>query len=173
MLSETVANVDFDAFYFAERKSLVRFVMFLGCGDANTAEDIAQTAFAKAFPVWATIRSPRAWLRTVAQNEFIRHCHTAARETSLEAGAERAERAAGVSAAIALEQQAATRELLAALIAALPPKQRHAMAWHWDGFSDEEIADELGDSAVAVRKNRSRAMKKLRRFLADARRDAA
>lgn len=86
MLSETVANVDFDAFYFAERKSLVRFVMFLGCGDANTAEDIAQTAFAKAFPVWATIRSPRAWLRTVAQNEFIRHCHTAARETSLEAG---------------------------------------------------------------------------------------
>ena len=56
--------------------------------------------------------------------------------------------------------------MLAAVIAGLPPKQRQVMAWHWDGFSDEEIAAELGDSADAVRKNRSRAMSKLRRSLA-------
>jgi DNA-directed RNA polymerase specialized sigma24 family protein len=46
------------------------------------------------------------------------------------------------------------------------------MAWHWDGFSDAEIAHELGDSEAAVRKNRSRAMKNLRRALADERRGA-
>ncbi len=41
MLSETVAGVDFAAFYRAERRPLVRFVMFLGCADADAAEDIA------------------------------------------------------------------------------------------------------------------------------------
>ena len=84
----------------------------------------------------------------------------------------RADRPAGASAALALEQQAETREVLAAVIADLPPKQRQVMAWHWDGFSDAEIAGELGDSEAAVRKNRSRAMKNLRRLLADERRGA-
>ena len=111
VLSETVADVDFAAFYRAERRSLVRFVMFLGCADADMAEDIAQTAFARAFPVWTEIRIPQAWLRKVAQNEFFRHCRAAARETSLEAAPERADRVAGVSVAMALEQQADTREV--------------------------------------------------------------
>jgi RNA polymerase sigma-70 factor (ECF subfamily) len=66
---------------------------------------------------------------------------------------------------MALEQQAATREVLAA-IAGLPPKQQQVMAWHWDGFSDTEIASQTGESTAAVRKNRNRAMKKLRRSLA-------
>jgi RNA polymerase sigma factor (sigma-70 family) len=165
VLSETVADVDFNAFYAAERRSLVRFVMFLGCADAGTAEDIAQTAFTRAFPVWNTIRFPQAWLRKVAQNEYWRHCRAAARETSLDADPDRADCSAGISAAMALEQQADTREVLAA-IADLPPKQRQVMAWHWDGFSDAEIAAELGDSAAAVRKNRNRAMKSLRQSLA-------
>jgi DNA-directed RNA polymerase specialized sigma24 family protein len=56
VLAGTVAGVDFDAFYRAERKPLVRFVMFLGCADAGTAEDITQTAFAEALA--------RAWSRT-------------------------------------------------------------------------------------------------------------
>jgi RNA polymerase sigma factor (sigma-70 family) len=140
-------------------------VMFLGCADAGTAEDIAQTAFTRAFPVWNTIRFPRAWLRKVAQNEYLRYCRAAARETSLDADPGRADRPAGISAAMVLEQQAATREVLAA-IADLPPKQRQVMAWHWDGFSDAEIAAEIGDSAAAVRKNRNRAMKNLRQSLA-------
>jgi len=152
VLSETVANVDFVAFYDAERGSLVRFVMFLGA-DAGTAEDIAQTTFMRAFEAWNTSRLNRAWLRKVAQNEYFMHCRAAARETSLDADPRRADRLAGVSAA-------------AAVITGLPPKQRQVMAWHWDGFSDVEIAAELGDSVVAVRKNRNRAMKNLRQSLA-------
>jgi DNA-directed RNA polymerase specialized sigma24 family protein len=46
------------------------------------------------------------------------------------------------------------------------------MAWHWDGFSDAEIAIQLGDSEVAVRKNRSRALKNLRRYLDETGREA-
>ena len=172
VLSETVADVDFAAFYQSERRSLVRFVMFLGCADADMAEDIAQTAFTRAFPVWTEIRLPHAWLRKVAQNEFFRHCRAAARETSLEAAPERADRVAGISVAMALEQQSDTREVLAAVIAGLPPKQRQVMAWYWDGFSDAEIASQIGDSDAAVRKNRSRAMKKLKQSLAQMGRDA-
>jgi RNA polymerase sigma-70 factor (ECF subfamily) len=117
VLSETVAGVDFAAFYRAERRPLVRFVMFLGCADADAAEDIAQTAFVRAFPVWETIRFSQAWLRKVAQNEFIRYGRAAGRVTSLEAVPERAERPAAVAAALAVEQQADTREVLAAVIA--------------------------------------------------------
>jgi RNA polymerase sigma factor (sigma-70 family) len=169
VLSETVANVEFNAFYHAERVRLVRFVMFLGA-DPDTAEDVVQTAFTRAFPVWHTIRFPQAWLRKVAQSEYAGHCRAAARQTSLDAAPGRADRPAGLSAAMALEQQAATREVLATGIAGLPPKQRQVMAWAWDGFSDAEIASELGDSEAAVRKNRSRAMRNLRRALADERR---
>ena len=165
VLSETVANVDFVAFYDAERRSLVRFVMFLGA-DASTAEDIAQTTFLRAFAVWNTSRLNRAWLRKVAQNDYFMHCRAAARQTSLDADPERGDRLAGVSAAVAVEQQAVTREVLGDGIAGLPPKQRQVMAWHWDGFSDAEIAAELGDTAAAVRKNRNRAMKNLRQSLA-------
>jgi RNA polymerase sigma factor (sigma-70 family) len=159
-----VANVEFNAFYRAEHRVLVRFVMFLGA-DAGTAEDIAQTAFTRAFPMWHTIRFPQAWLRKVAQNEYLRHCRAAARVTSLDATPGQADRLAEISAAMAVEQHADTREVLAA-IADLPPKQRQVMAWHWDGFSDAEIAAEIGDSAAAVRKNRNRAMKNLRKSLA-------
>lgn len=168
VLSETVTGVDFDTFYRAERKSLVRFVMWLGCSDAGTADDIAQTAFIRAFPAWETIQFPQAWLRKVAQNEYARYCRAAARETSLDAEPGRADRQAGTSAAMALEQQSDTRDLLAA-IADLPPKQRQVMAWHWDGFSDAETAVALGDSTEAVRKNRNRAMKNLRRSLTQVR----
>ena len=67
---------------------------------------------------------------------------------------------------MAMEEQAVTREVLAGGLAGLPPKQRQVMAWHWDGFSDAEIAAELGDSVTAVRKNRNRAVKNLRQSLA-------
>lgn len=171
MVSETVANVDFKAFYTMERKSLVRFVMFLGCTDAGIAEDIAQTAFTRAFPLWHTIAFPQAWLRKVAQHEYIRYCQGSRREVALDLVIERTDRPSAIAAAMTLEQQADTRAFLTAGVAALPPTQRQVMAWYWDGFGDAEIAAELGISEAAVRKNRSRAMKTLRRTLGT-RRDA-
>ena len=168
---QSVANVEFDAFYDMERAALVRFVMYLGCADADTAEDIAHTAFTRAVAAWATIRFPKAWLRKVAQNEYLRYCQAAARETPLDPAAGEDGRP-GLSAAMALDHQAGLREVLVTALGELPLKQRQVMAWHWDGFSDAEIAGQLGDSEVAVRKNRSRAMKNLRRHLKRAGRDA-
>ena len=168
---QSVANVEFDAFYDMERAALVRFVMYLGCADADTAEDIAHAAFTRAFAAWATIRFPKAWLRKVAQNEYLRYCQAAARETPLDPAAGE-DGGPGLSAAMALDHQAGLREVLVTALGELPLKQRQVMAWHWDGFSDAEIAGQLGDSEVVVRKNRSRAMKNLRRHLKRAGRDA-
>ena len=171
VLSEIVTNVEFDAFYALERTALIRFVMYLGCADADTAEDITHAAFTRAFAAWATIRFPTAWVRKVAQNEYFRYCQAAARETPLDAAsADGAQRV--LSAAMALDHQTGLREGLATAISELPPKQRQVMAWHWDGFSDGEIAIQLGDSEVAVRKNRSRALKNLRRYLDETGREA-
>jgi RNA polymerase sigma-70 factor (ECF subfamily) len=159
--------VDFPEFFSQERRPLVRFVMSLGA-DADLAADIAQTAFERAFPIWDTIAYPRAWLRRVSHHELIRQARTAARETLTDTPPDRS---SAISAALAVELHAQTRDVLAAL-ASLPPKQRLVMAWSYDGFSDTEIACELGDTPAAVRQNHSKARKKLRRAFGQMGRDA-
>lgn len=160
VLSETVAGVDFADVFMTEQIPLMRFVISLGASP-DLAADVTQTAFERAFPVWDTIQFPRAWLRRVAQNELTRVARQSARETLTDTPPERS---SAVSAAIAVEQRAQAQDVLAAL-ASLPPKQRQVMAWSFDGFSDAEIARELGDTPEAVRQNHSKARKKLRRSI--------
>jgi DNA-directed RNA polymerase specialized sigma24 family protein len=87
-MSDTVSRVDFPDFFAAELKSLMRFARSLGADPELTA-DVAQTAFERAFPVWDTIRYPRAWLRRVAQNELTELARKAARETLTDSPPER------------------------------------------------------------------------------------
>jgi RNA polymerase sigma-70 factor (ECF subfamily) len=160
VLPGKAGHVDFPVFFAAERKPLARFVRSLGA-NPELAADIAQTAFERAFRAWDTIDHPRAWLRRVAQRELA--------ETARKAGRERLtdsppDRAGAVSAAMAVELQAQSRDVLAVL-ASLPVKQRQVMAWSYDGFSAAEIARETGDSAEAVRQNLARARKTLRKAL--------
>jgi DNA-directed RNA polymerase specialized sigma24 family protein len=107
-------------------------------------------------------RSRGRWSAGIAD---AKHRQDAARKVALDDAARRIDSAGAVTAALAVKQETDTRAVLAASIMALPPAQRQVMAWHWDGFSDDEIAAELAMSAAAVRKNRSRAMKSLRRAL--------
>jgi RNA polymerase sigma factor (sigma-70 family) len=158
VLPGTVTNVDFPECFAAERKPLVRFVRSLGA-DPELAADIAQTAFERAFGMWDTIEHPRSWLRRVAQRELAEVARKARREKLTDSPPERS---GAVSAAMAVELRAQSRDVLAVL-AALPDKQRQVMAWSYDGFSAGEIARELGDSPEAVRQSRAKARKKLRR----------
>jgi RNA polymerase sigma factor (sigma-70 family) len=158
VLPGKAAHVNFPDFFAAERKPLVRFVTSLGA-DPELAADIAQTAFERAFGVWDTIEHPRGWLRRVAQRELGEAARKADRERLTGSPPDRA---GAVSAAMAVELRAQSREVLAVL-ASLPEKQRQVMAWTYDGFSAAEIARELGDSAEAVRQSQSKARKKLRR----------
>lgn len=163
--AETLRDVEFAEFFARERKPLIRYLMSLRA-DEDLAGDIAQTAFEKAFAQWGTIDHPAAWLRQTALNEFRMHCRGSAREISVDSVPERR-----ISAFMAVESHAETRETLR-LLETLPLKQREVMALHYDGFSDAEIAGEIGDTPEAVRKNRNRAMKSLRRSLQSTRRAA-
>jgi RNA polymerase sigma-70 factor (ECF subfamily) len=127
---------EFASCYAREMPGLVWFVMSLGA-TPEVAADVAQSAFADAFPVWPAIRHPRAWLRRVAERGYYRR---GSRETLVESPPERPGLLPTASAA---ELRDEARAVLAAL-ATLPPKQRQVMAWCIDGYTPAEIARELG-----------------------------
>jgi RNA polymerase sigma-70 factor (ECF subfamily) len=106
--------------YKRELPGLIWFVMSLGA-NAEVAADVAQSAFADAFPLWPTIRHPRAWLRRVAERGYYRRGF---RETLVESPPERPE---PLPTARDVELRDEARAVLAAL-AALAPKQRQVMA---------------------------------------------
>lgn len=144
--------------YAREMPELVWFVMSLG-GSPEVAADVAQSAFTDAFPVWSTLRHPRAWLRRVAERGYYRRGF---REALVERPPERR---GPVSTASAAEVREAATAVLAAL-ATLPPKQRQVMAWCIDGYRPAEIAREIGADPAAVRQNLAKARKNLRHLLA-------
>jgi RNA polymerase sigma factor (sigma-70 family) len=144
--------------YAREMPGLVWFGMSLGA-TAEVAADVAQSAFAEAFPEWPAIRHPRAWLRRVAERGYHRRGF---RETLVESPPERPGLLATDSVA---ELRDEARTVLGAL-AALPPKQRQVMAWCIDGYTPAEIAREPGADPAAVRQNLAKARKNLKQVLA-------
>ncbi|MDF5758393.1 sigma-70 family RNA polymerase sigma factor [Spongiactinospora sp. TRM90649] len=159
-VSQAVSVVDFSEFYDREMASLVYFVMALGA-DGETAADVAQSAFVKAFGVWDSLRHPKAWLRRVAQNDLSDRWRARQRETLSDQLPERTD---PLSTALAVELRAEEREVVAAL-RMLPVKQRQALAWCVDGFSPAEIAEALGVRPAAVRQNLFKAKRALKAAL--------
>ncbi|RVX39154.1 RNA polymerase sigma-70 factor (ECF subfamily) [Nonomuraea polychroma] len=158
--SHAVTAADFGEFYDREMPALVWFVLALGA-DGDTAADVAQTAFVKAFSVWDDLRHPKAWLRRVAQNDLSDRRRARQRETISD---ELPDQIDLLSAAMAAELRAEQREVIAAL-KLLPIKQRQALAWCLDGFTPTEIAESLGMQPTAVRQNLFKAKRALRAAL--------
>jgi len=66
-------QAEWEACYRAEMPQLIRYLMkCFGESDMRDAADAAQSAFAELFTKWNTVRSPRAWLRTVAFRQMLR-----------------------------------------------------------------------------------------------------
>jgi RNA polymerase sigma factor (sigma-70 family) len=149
-----LAGADFADCYSRELPGLIWFVMSLGAS-AEMAADVAQSAFADAFPVWPAIQYPRAWLRRVAQRGY---CRRGSRETPVESPPERF---SPLPTASAVE----LRDEARAALATLPPKQRQVMAWCIDGYTPAEIAREMGADPAAVRQNLAKARKNLKQVL--------
>ncbi len=62
-----------DACYRAEMPRLILYLMkCFGDSDMHDAADAAQSAFTELLTKWNTVRSPRAWLRTVAFRQMLR-----------------------------------------------------------------------------------------------------
>jgi RNA polymerase sigma-70 factor (sigma-E family) len=148
---------DFSAFAVSRWPGLVRLAFGL-TGDRWMAEDIAQTALAKAYVAWRRVSradDPDAYLRRILVNASNRRFR---RRRVTEQPGDPPETAVEGPADLVSERAA----LLAAL-RQLPPRQRAVVVLrYWEDLTDAQIAATLGCSPGTVRSQLSRALAKLR-----------
>jgi RNA polymerase sigma-70 factor (sigma-E family) len=148
---------DFSAFATSRWPGLVRLAFGL-TGDRWMAEDIAQTALAKAYVAWRRVSradDPDAYLRRILVNASNRRFR---RRRVTEQPGDPPETAVDGPADLVSERAA----LLAAL-RQLPPRQRAVVVLrYWQDLTDAQIAAALGCSPGTVRSQLSRALAKLR-----------
>jgi len=148
---------DFSAFATSRWPGLVRLAFGL-TGDRWMAEDIAQTALAKAYVAWRRVSradDPDAYLRRILVNTSNRRFR---RRRVTEQPGDPPETAVDGPAELVSERAA----LLAAL-RQLPPRQRAVVVLrYWEDLTDAQIAAALGCSPGTVRSQLSRALAKLR-----------
>jgi RNA polymerase sigma factor (sigma-70 family) len=150
-------QAEWEACYRAEMPQLIRYLMkCFGESDMRDAADAAQSAFAGLFTKWSTVRSPRAWLRTVAFRQMLRQ----PAEYPLDAHSE----PSVLPASSALELGEQEHQVLAAP-RQLPLAQRQVLALVYDQFSCREIAGITGKNEAAVRKDIERARAAMREIL--------
>jgi RNA polymerase sigma-70 factor (ECF subfamily) len=148
-------GIGFEDFFRGEYETLLR-AMYLLSGDRFEAEELAQSAFVKAWERWDRIKgmeNPSGYLYRTAVN---------ARRS--------ARRRVGLAArrAVSLQHsdpisESDERDRIRRALARLPAKQREAIVLvDWLGFSDIEAGEALGISSGAVRVRISRARASLR-----------
>ncbi|MEZ5192684.1 MAG: SigE family RNA polymerase sigma factor [Nocardioides sp.] len=142
---------------------------FLLTGDLHEAEDLLQTAYAKALPRWralSTYDAPEAWMYKVMVNQRTSWWRRSRkREWSTDQIPERAWRAGTAGEAEALVE---SQSLLAAL-RDLPERQRAAVVLrHWCDLSEAETAEVMRVSVGTVKSSTARGLAHLRTALAAA-----
>jgi RNA polymerase sigma-70 factor (sigma-E family) len=158
-MMSTQAEADFAAFVRARQDALVRFGYFL-TGDVQSGEDLVQTALAKLYLKWDTIRHVEAldsWVRRVMVNEHTSWWRRQWRHREvLDTGEGRR-----------LDPPAAPDHApdpdLWAVVQSLPTKQRAAVALRfYEDLSEAQTAAILGCSVGTVKSHTHRALGTLR-----------
>lgn len=143
-------------YVIARRPALIREAYLL-VGDVHLAEDLVQTALAKAYVAWhrvAASHAPDAYVRRILINANISR--------------RRRRRVAEVLTAVPTDQaQAPGPGLESAMVIqalmALPQRQRAAIVLRfWDDLPESAVAELMGCSVGTVRTHTARAMAKLR-----------
>jgi RNA polymerase sigma-70 factor (ECF subfamily) len=157
-------------------KSLVTSYCFSRIGQRETAEDLAQEVFVRAFQALCNLKKPSAfsgWLLSIAHNVCIDHLRNKSRTVPLEVHGQKdsqgeiiLESTKTPSAADHLSNEE-TREQILSAINALGEEYRVTLVLrHVNGLSCEEISETLGVSLGTVTSRLSRAHKLLRERLA-------
>jgi RNA polymerase sigma-70 factor (sigma-E family) len=163
---------DFSSYVAARQQALLRTAYVL-TGDLHSAEDLLQTALAKAYLSWGKLRDPRAadgYVRTIMVNEHTSWWRRAwrRREQSTddlpEPRADGGSAAAGFGGATVDQTQlAGERDAMWTLVQSLPPKQKAAVVLRfYEDMSEAETARILGVSVGTVKSQTSRAVAHLR-----------
>ena len=151
VLDDGVATVDFDAFYRAEYAPMVRLARGL-VDTSESAEEIAQDAFAQVFERWERLDRPGGYLRTAVVN-----------------GARSELRKREVRRRVGLghpRQVPAERDYLVDALDRLPPKRKTALVLrYYAGLSEREIAETMGIRPGTVKSLVSRGLAELREVI--------
>lgn len=150
-------DASFEA-YVASRGTALTRLAYLLCGSHSDADDLVQSALAKAYVRWghiSTLESPDAYVRRMIANQHISWWRSRRRE-----------RLSARTPDLAVTDSAAahaTADLIRDAVRALPPRQRAAVVFrYYDDLDDAAIAAALGCSVATVRSQISRALVSLR-----------
>jgi RNA polymerase sigma-70 factor (sigma-E family) len=153
------ADEEFSQFMHGRWAQMVRLAYAL-TGDQQHAEDVAQTAFARAYASWARVRKasdPGAYVRRIVVNaNRSRFRKLRVRELLTDSIPE-------LVAAADLSDEGEERAVLKAALMDLPAGQRAAVVLrYWLDLSEAETAAALGCSAGNVKSQAARGLAKLR-----------
>lgn len=151
----------FAAFYKANVARLVAYLITCGASPAEAA-DCAQETMIRVYQNWPRVREPYAWCRQVGQRLYFRRTMGVERpfEELPAAGEPLLQQDHGLDEVI-------VQHRLAAVLQALPLKQRQVMAMTYQGDTPSEIAAQLGATVDQVRSNLRLARQKVRGVLQD------
>jgi RNA polymerase sigma-70 factor (sigma-E family) len=156
---DAAADAEFTDFMHGRWSQLVRLGYGL-TGDRQLAEDLAQTAFAKAYASWGRVRradNPDAYLRRIVVNA------NSNRFRKIRVGEVLTEMVPDLMAAADGAQRRGDRDALMTALMQLPYGQRAAVVLrYWMDLSETETAAILGCSVGNVKSQASRALTKLR-----------
>lgn len=148
--------------YVAARRTYLRRVAYLTCGDWHGAEDLVQNALVKLYVAWPRINGDEtedAYARRVIVRTHLDDLRRPWRRevTGLE-GFDQAAAPNGLSHE--------DSDALSTALKQLPERQRAAVVLRfWCGLSVEETARDLGCSTGTVKSHTSRALARLRTIL--------
>jgi len=157
----TPLDVQFDRFFRARYRDLVRHVMRFGA-TLDEAEEAAQEAMITAYQRWPTITNPNAWTWRVACRAYLRVARRR-RIREVLAPAEGLPLVSTPDGTDALLSTFRVRSLLGRLAA----QQRRVVAWWLDGYQFNEIANKLDVQTSTVRSLFRHARARLARLLRD------
>ena len=151
---------DFSAFVRGRQRLLLQ-VGWLLTGDWQHAEDLVQTALAKALPRWADLREPEAYVRRIMLTTFL-----AGRERRWNGETPTAD-PPDTHAAVDAFAGADDRSTLVAAVRTLPAGQRAVVVLrHVLDLSEADTAAALGCSVGTVKSQNARGLAALQRVLA-------
>jgi RNA polymerase sigma-70 factor (sigma-E family) len=151
----------FQEFVRARWSHLVR-TAYLLTGDVHHAEDLTQTALAKAYRSWRRVSrsdSPEAYVRRMLVScNYDRF----RKRRVVEAMTATPPEVAGRDEAVARVEE---RGVLVGALGQLPSKQRAVVVMrYWEDLSEAEVAEALGCSVGTVKSQASKGLAKLRTY---------